>query len=56
MKDDLIISHQDGVELHKDHHHEGDVCQAGEDVQDQQDNEKTFHDKVDGSVAEEDCH
>ena len=52
----LIISHQKGVKLYRDHHHQADVGQTGQDVQDQQQNEETFYDKIDGFVGDEDRH
>ena len=55
VENNLIMSQQDGVKLHRDHHNQADVGQAGQDVQGQQDNEETFYNKIDGSVADEDC-
>ena len=56
VEDNLIISQQDGVKLYRDHDHQADVGETGQDVQDQQDDEETFYNKIDGFVGHQDCH
>ena len=56
VENNLIISQQDGVKLYRDHHHQADVGETGENVQDQQHNEETFYNKIYGFVGQEDGH